>query len=57
MNINIPRLLLGITLTVWALHLLDLIMVSNVMLGLLALVTGIAYILVAVGLHSGNLNR
>lgn len=42
-------LLLGITLTLWGLSLLGILAVSNVVLGIFALVTGIAWILISVG--------
>lgn len=54
---NLVGLLLGITLTLWGLSLLGLLAVSDVVLGILALITGIAYILVSFGIHSGTINR
>jgi hypothetical protein len=42
-------LLLGITLTLWGLQLLGILAVSATILGILALITGIAWILVSVG--------
>jgi hypothetical protein len=42
-------LLLGITLTLWGLSLLSVVVVSSTVLGLFALVTGIVWILVSVG--------
>jgi uncharacterized membrane protein HdeD (DUF308 family) len=54
---NLVGLLLGITLTLWALSLLGLVAVSNTVLGIFALVTGIAYVLVSFGVHSGTLRR
>lgn len=54
---NLVSLLLGITLVLWSLSLLGLVAVSSTVLGIFALVTGIAYILVSFGVHSGTLNR
>jgi len=50
-------LLLGITLVLWGLQLLALVAVSNLVLGLFALVTGIAWILSAVGYGYNLPNR
>lgn len=57
MNISLPGFLLGITLILWALSLLGLLAVSNTVLGILALITGIAYVLVSLGVHNGQINR
>lgn len=46
---NLPGLLLGITLILWSLVLLGLVAVSNTLLGIFALVTGIAWVLVSFG--------
>jgi uncharacterized membrane protein HdeD (DUF308 family) len=54
---NIVGLLLGITLVLWALTLLGIAAVSSTVLGIFALITGIAYILVSFGVHSGTINR
>lgn len=44
-----PGLLLGITLTYWGLTLLNILTLNTTLLGILALVTGIVWILVSVG--------
>jgi hypothetical protein len=44
-----PGLLLGITLTYWGLALLNILTLNNTLLGILALVTGIVWILVSFG--------
>lgn len=50
-------LLLGITLLLWGLSLLGIVAISNTVLGIFALVTGIAWILISVGVALPSVNR
>ncbi len=51
---NVPGILLGITMLLWSLQLLALVAISNTLLGIFALITGIVWIIVSLGVHSGT---
>jgi MFS superfamily sulfate permease-like transporter len=52
---NIPQALLGAILILWGLSLLGIYNVGNTVLGILALIDGIIYLLSAFGTISGSL--
>lgn len=54
---NLPTLLLGATLTYWGLTLLGILALNSKVLGILALVTGVAYLVLAFGVSFPTIGR
>lgn len=50
-------LLLGVTLLLWALTLLGIVAIGNVVLGLFALITGILFLVSGFGVALPNVHR